>query len=144
VVGSVTHCAGYRACAVGRAEAFAAIGIDAEPHEPLPDRVLPLVAGERERAALAVLAADVPAVCWAKILFSAKEAVFKAWSPATGRWLGFTDAELTIDRDGTFAARLLVPVPGEVPAGYRGRWLVERGLIVTAVVVPAAAPVSRP
>src|SRR5260370_38373827 len=36
VVGSMTHCDGYRACAIGRADAYAAIGIDAEPHELLP------------------------------------------------------------------------------------------------------------
>jgi len=133
-VGSMTHCDGYRACAVGRAEAFAAIGIDAEPHEPLPDGVLAMVASERERTALAMLAADVPGVCWAKLLFSAKEAVFKAWSPATGRWLGFAGAELELEADGTFAARLL-----DAP-GYRGRWIVARGLIATAVVVPVSRP----
>jgi len=44
VVGSMTHCKGYRACAIGRAEAFGAIGIDAEPHEPLPGGVLLMVA----------------------------------------------------------------------------------------------------
>ena len=90
--------------------------------------------GERERTALAMLAADVPGVCWAKLLFSAKEAVFKAWSPATGRWLGFADAELELDADGTFAARL-VDAPG-----YRGRWIAARGLIATAVVVPLSRP----
>ncbi|MBO0877952.1 MAG: 4'-phosphopantetheinyl transferase, partial [Pseudonocardia sp.] len=33
-VGSMTHCAGYRAAAVARASDVAAVGIDAEPHEP--------------------------------------------------------------------------------------------------------------
>src|SRR5689334_11846907 len=41
IVGSITHCDGYRAAAIGRADAFAAIGIDAEPHETLPGGVLP-------------------------------------------------------------------------------------------------------
>jgi len=135
VVGSLTHCDGYRACAVGRAEAFGAIGIDAEPHEPLPGGVLAMVASERERAALAGLAAEVPGVRWAKILFSAKEAVFKAWSPATGRWLGFADAEVDLDAGGTFAAR----VAGSAGGGrYTGRWIAGHGLVVTAVVVPVS------
>src|SRR5712691_12919940 len=34
--GSITHCAGYRACAAGPAAAVAAVGIDAEPNRPLP------------------------------------------------------------------------------------------------------------
>ena len=140
VVGSMTHCKGYRACAIGRAEAFAAIGIDAEPHEPLPAGVLAMVASEAERAALACLAAEGPGVCWDKVLFSAKEAVFKAWSPVAGRWLGFTDAELALDPGGAFTARLLVPRPDEVPAAYRGRWIVDRGLVATAVVVPVSRP----
>ncbi|MBX6384282.1 MAG: 4'-phosphopantetheinyl transferase, partial [Microbispora sp.] len=34
-VGSITHCSGYRAAAVAPAHLARAIGIDAEPHEPL-------------------------------------------------------------------------------------------------------------
>ena len=100
VVGSMTHCDGYRAAAVGRTEAFAAIGIDAEPHAALPDGVLAKVASESEQMALARLARQAPEVCWDQMLFSAKEAVYKAWSPATGRWLGFTDAEVELDPAG--------------------------------------------
>jgi enterobactin synthetase component D / holo-[acyl-carrier protein] synthase len=149
VVGSMTHCNGYRACAIGRTDAFAAIGIDAEPHEPLPDGVLAMAASERERAALAKLAADDPGVCWAKVLFSAKEAIFKARSPATGRWLGFADANVEINADGTFAARLAGPrtsaggartSAGGAVTVYHGRWLVGHGLIATAVVVPVSRP----
>ena len=138
----MTHCDGYRACAIGRAEKFAAVGIDAEPHAALPAGVLPMVAMESERSALAVLAAQAPGICWDRILFSAKESVFKAWFPATGRWLGFAGAEVTIDSAGTFAASLLVPGPvvgGRPLTTYHGRWIVERGLITTAVVVTGDA-----
>ena len=140
VVGSLTHCDGYRACAVGLADAIAAIGIDAEPHAALPDGVLPMVAGEPERAELDVLAAADPATCWDRILFCAKESVYKAWFPATGRWLGFGDAAVTIDRSGGFTARLMVPGPlvgGRPLTAYHGRWLVDRGLIFAAVTVSA-------
>jgi 4'-phosphopantetheinyl transferase EntD len=142
VVGSMTHCDGYRACAIGRAEMFAAIGVDAEPHLPLPGGVLPTVATESERPALAALAAHTQEICWERILFSAKESVFKAWFPATGRWLGFAGAEVTLDPAGTFAARLLIPGPevgGRPLTTYHGRWTVRHGLIVTAVVVPRGA-----
>ncbi len=144
IVGSMTHCDGYRAAAIGMSGAFAAIGIDAEPHAPLPDGVLARVASESERAALARLAVQAPEFCWDRMLFSAKEAVFKAWSPATGRWLGFTDAELELGRDGRFAARLLVagPLAGDRPlTTYHGFWAVSRGVLVTAVTVAAAANV---
>ena len=146
VVGSLTHCDGYRAAAIGRAGKFAAIGIDAEPHDVLPGGVLPMVASDSERSALAALAAHRPGICWERILFSAKESVFKAWFPATGRRLGFAGAEVTVDPAGTFAARLLVPGPvvsGAPLTTYHGRWTVERGLIATAVVVPADAQAAR-
>jgi len=139
VVGSMTHCDGYRAAAVATSDAFAAIGIDAEPHAPLPDGVLARVASESERAALAWLATQAPESCWDRMLFSAKEAVFKAWSPATGRWLGFTDAELELGLDGRFTARLLVAGP---LTSYHGLWAVSRGVLVTAVTVPAADSVQ--
>jgi 4'-phosphopantetheinyl transferase EntD len=133
-VGSMTHCDDYRACAIGLTETVAAIGIDAEPHEALPDGVLAMVGSEQERAALAELAAAAPGTFWDRILFSAKESVFKAWSPITGRFLGFRDAELMLDPSGTFRARLLMPGP---VTAYDGRWIVKHGLIATAVVMPA-------
>ncbi len=43
VVGSMTHCAGYRGAAVARTADLTAIGIDAEPNEPLPAGVLDLI-----------------------------------------------------------------------------------------------------
>ncbi len=141
VVGSMTHCDGYRAAAVGGSEAFAAIGIDAEPHSPLPDGVLARVASQSEQMALARLATQAPEFCWDKLLFCAKEAVFKAWSPMTGRWLGFTEAEVELDPDGGFAARLLVAGPlvgGRPLTTYHGFWAVGKGVAVTAVAVPVA------
>jgi len=141
VVGSMTHCDGYRAAAVGRSEAFAAIGIDAEPHAPLPDGVLARVASESEQITLARLATQAPEFCWDKILFCAKEAVFKAGSRMTGRWLGFTGAEVELVPDGGFAARLLVAGPlvgGRPLTTYHGFWAVGRGVAVTAIALPAA------
>jgi 4'-phosphopantetheinyl transferase EntD len=116
------------------------IGIDAEPNGPLPDGVLDLVAGAPEQAMLAALAAADPGVHWERLLFSAKEAVYKAWYPLTGRWLGFPDARVRIDAAaGSFRAEVLVPADradGGAPLDtMEGRFLVERGLVVTAVAV---------
>jgi 4'-phosphopantetheinyl transferase EntD len=141
VVGSITHCAGYRACAVARDRDVVTIGLDAEPHDTLPDGVLGAVASDAERSVLRTLAAAAPGVHWDRMLFSAKESAYKAWFPLTHRWLGFEDAHVTIDpADGTFTVRLLVDGPavnGAVLTGFRGRWLVSDGLIVTTIVVPA-------
>lgn len=141
VAGSITHCDGYRACAVARQTELLAIGIDAEPHAPLPDGLLPDIARPEERPPLAALARARPDVHWDRLLFSAKESVYKAWFPLAERWLGFEDARLEIDPGaGTFSARLLVegPVVGGAPLnGFDGRWLVRDGLVLTAIAVPA-------
>ncbi|WFE39417.1 4'-phosphopantetheinyl transferase superfamily protein [Micromonospora sp. WMMD998] len=140
VVGSITHCAGYRAAVVARAAALAGLGVDAEPHGPLPDGVAEAVTTAGEPAHLAALRAADPATHWDRLLFSAKESVYKAWYPLTGRWLGFEDAALTIAPGGRFAARILVDgarADGGPPLRVLdGRWLVAGGLVVTAVVVP--------
>jgi len=145
VVGSITHCAGYRAAAVARDGEVVTIGLDAEPHEKLPPGVLEAIASPGEQARVAALAAARPDVHWDRILFCAKESVYKAWFPLTRQWLGFADAAVDIDPvHRTFAARLLVDGPvvnGVVLTGFEGRWLVSDGLIGTAIVV-AAAPTT--
>ena len=139
VAGSITHCRGYRAAVVAHSAELATIGVDAEPHEPLPQGLLGDVARPAEQQRLAELAAKTPAIHWDRLLFSAKEAVYKAWFPLARRWLGFEDAALTIDpHERTFAARLLVPGPlveGAELTGFDGRWLVREGLLLTAIAV---------
>lgn len=50
VVGSMTHCADYRAAVLARDTDLAMIGIDAEPDLPLPEGVLESIALPRELA----------------------------------------------------------------------------------------------
>lgn len=141
IVGSLTHCDGYRAAVLGYAMQVRSIGIDAEPNGPLPDGVLDAVSLPQEREWLATV--DPAVVHWDRLLFCAKEATYKAWFPLTGRWLGFEDAHITFaggeDGTGTFHSELLVPggtADGSVPlVAFDGRWLVSDGLIVTAISV---------
>ncbi len=144
VVGSITHCAGYRAAAVAREREVVTLGLDAEPHDQLPAGVLAAVSSGPERDRLDALAAKRPDVHWDRMLFCVKESVYKAWFPLTRRWLGFEDASVDIDPEaGTFTARLLVPGPslnGAEVDQFDGRWLVSNGLIVTAIAVTAGEP----
>ncbi|HEX2823210.1 MAG TPA: 4'-phosphopantetheinyl transferase superfamily protein [Streptosporangiaceae bacterium] len=139
VVGSMTHCAGYRAAAVARDRDVLTLGLDAEPDDRLPEGVLNAIATADERARLCALAAAAPEPSWDRLLFSAKESVYKAWFPLTRRWLGFEEAAITINpSDGTFTARLLVPGPvldGRQLTGFTGRWLARHGLVLTAIAV---------
>ncbi|MEU9132631.1 4'-phosphopantetheinyl transferase superfamily protein [Kitasatospora sp. NPDC048540] len=136
VVGSMTHCAGYRAAVVARAGDLRTVGIDAEPHEPLPDDVLEVVALPQEHSRIAELTAERPAVHWDRLLFSAKESVYKAWFPLTRRFLEFEEADITLEVDGTWSARLLVDgttADGGPLLGFHGRWLVQDGLLLTVI-----------
>ncbi|MEV7525768.1 4'-phosphopantetheinyl transferase superfamily protein [Streptomyces sp. NPDC091371] len=146
VVGSITHCEGYRGAVAARASSLAALGIDAEPAGPLPKGVLSLIASAKERAHLAALTTADPSLSWDRIFFSAKEAAYKAWYPATGIWLGFREATLTLSPTGTFKATLHPPVPPPVDPVYEGRWLAGPALVLTAVAravpQPALATIS--
>lgn len=140
VIGSITHCAGYRGAAVARASSALSVGIDAEPNIPVPQSVLASIADPRERNWIEHLRATTPELCWDRLLFSAKESVYKAWYPLTRAWLDFTDAVVAVDPPRErFTARLRVPGPvihGSPLTGFSGRWAVHDGLILTAVVVP--------
>ena len=130
VVGSMTHCAGYRAAAVARAGDLLSVGIDAEPHAAITSEVLDLIQRDDERAHVRALKDSHPGLHWDRILFCAKEAVYKAWFPLTHRWLDFADVSTTLHPDGTFSARADL-------RSFSGRWLVENGLVVTATSVGA-------
>jgi 4'-phosphopantetheinyl transferase EntD len=143
VVGSITHCEGYRACALARVEDLASLGIDAEPDGPLPAGLLSDIALPSERRWIGATAGLRPECNWDRLLFCVKESIYKAWFPLTEAWLGFEDAVVTIDpRRGTFFARLLVPTPstaGRDLTRLTGRWSARDGLLFAAVAVPAAA-----
>lgn len=137
VVGSITHCSGYRAAAVGRAGDFETIGIDAEPNLRLPPGVLGVVALPVERERVRLLLREAPGPCWDRLLFSVKEAVFKAWFPLTGARLDFEDAEVAFAAAGRFSVRLrLPPRPGGDPPRLAGRWSVAAGVLATAIALP--------
>ncbi len=147
VVGSITHCAGYRAAAVANTTHIVTIGIDAEPNCALPDGVLEKIAIGEELIWLREFRSTSPGVCWDRLLFSAKETVYKAWFTLARRWLGFEDAAITVDPIScTFSVRLLVPGPlwaGGPLTGFAGRWLVCAGRLLTAIALPPQPPPVR-
>lgn len=138
VVGSITHCAGYRACAVARSDEIVTIGIDGEPHAALPDRLLPRITRPEELPALARLHQEQPQIHWDRLLFSAKESLYKAWFPLAERSLGFEDSIIEFDRARrSFKVELLVPGPveGDALRDFAGRWVVDRGIVATAIAM---------
>jgi 4'-phosphopantetheinyl transferase EntD len=142
VVGSITHCQGYRACAVAHASDLAMLGIDAEPNAALPAGVLTAIATDAELAHVRSLSRDLPSVPWDRLLFSAKECVYKACFPYVRRLLDFDAAVLTFDASAsTFSARLRVSVPLPGPERLQtlsGRWLAREDLLLTGMALERA------
>jgi 4'-phosphopantetheinyl transferase EntD len=140
IVGSLTHCEGFRGAVVGRRTEVRSVGIDAEPHGVLPKGVLGAISLPVERAELEALPGGLH---WDRILFCAKEATYKAWFPLTHRWLGFEDAHITFEVDGTgsagtFRSKILVDPAAEFGpplTALAGRWTVRGGLALTAIAL---------
>lgn len=139
LVGAITHTDGYVAAAVAHSEAVWSIGLDAEADDRLPEGVERRIIRPDEQHLLAPSDAGVAAVD--RLIFSAKEAVYKAWFPLTGQWLGFLDARLELDTAAQrFVAHLTVDPPmidGRLLHAFEGRYASVGGIIVTAVEVPA-------
>jgi 4'-phosphopantetheinyl transferase EntD len=125
--------------------AYRSVGIDAEPHGPLPDGVLDAVSLPVEREWLAAAGKD-SALHLDRLLFCAKEATYKAWFPLTERWLGFEEAHIRFEFDGgaaggahgTFHTDLLVSgqtLDGPPLSGFDGRWLIADGYVLAAIAV---------
>jgi len=98
VVGSITHTAGFCAAAVAWRRELRALGLDAErPIGSSRGEIMRLVATPTEAAWLARLPEQRQATGSA-LVFSAKEALYKAQFPLTREFLDFTDVELQLDR----------------------------------------------
>lgn len=133
VVGSLTHCRGFRAAAVALREHVRSVGIDAEPHEPLPHGVLDAIADDGEKEHVRLMRAAHPAMHWDRMLFSAKESIYKAWYPVVRHRLTFDEARIRFAPDGSFTADLVMSPTTPWPT-MAGSWQVEDGVLATSVV----------
>jgi 4'-phosphopantetheinyl transferase EntD len=90
IVGSLAHDSLVAVAAVARSTDVMAVGIDIEPAEPLPAELLDLVATPWEQQRIA----DDP--FRGRLLFAAKEAVYKAVYPIDGNFLDHHDVRVDL------------------------------------------------
>jgi 4'-phosphopantetheinyl transferase EntD len=137
VVGSITHCSGYRACAGGRIDDVRALGIDAERYRPLPKSVQKRLMSSAEGSHLRQLRRD-DGPLWETLLYCSKEAVYKAWYAYTGRRLLPGDTLVQFDpKSNDITAEMRPSGVMHKGAGDRtltGRWVIERGLALVAIM----------
>jgi 4'-phosphopantetheinyl transferase EntD len=138
VVGSITHCPGYCAAAVAKSGRIVSLGIDAEPNQALPDGLINEIAREEEISFAKSFGRTN--MNWDRLLFSAKESIYKAWFPIMRSWLDFKEARVVIEPDqGIFFVEIIPthPVNMHLIEGVRfhGRYCFVRGYVMTSVVM---------
>ena len=134
VVGAISHAAGVVTAAVALRSDCGGIGIDLEHRGRYFPELVDLIAFGDERTA--IRGAEDP-VAAALELFSAKESIYKAFSPRVGRYFGFAAARVRWVDD-NIVARLVEPLDPSYPADrdipVSVGW--ADGMAVTAVALP--------
>lgn len=126
--GSIAHAAGLAIAALRRG---APLGIDIEPDAPLAPDLWPLICQPDELAALPFPDRGH----YVRLIFSAKEAVYKAQFPLTGTVIGFDALSVRLTDTG-FSARFCRPVGGFTTGqGIPGRIARANGVILTGVAL---------
>jgi 4'-phosphopantetheinyl transferase EntD len=140
-VGSISHCEGFCAAVAATRKEASSLGFDAEPAQPLPEEVKELVCGPADHQAAGTRLQADP--LWPTIVFSAKEAAYKAQFPLSREVLGFEAAVVLPDgscdeRGGTFRVRFGPGAPCHLHhLAFQGVWRLLAGLVLTAVWLPA-------
>ena len=121
LAGSIAHCDACCIAAVALQELYETLGLDIEPATPLASDLIEVICTPTERA---WLANEPDPGLAAKVIFSAKEAVYKAQYPLTGKIIGFDAVTLDFDDDrfGVIAGPELTTMKGAI--------LIQEGLIL--------------
>jgi 4'-phosphopantetheinyl transferase EntD len=137
-VGSITHDREVSIAVAARSSVYRGIGVDVEPDEPLTPGVARRIWSDEEAAA-AQAGAVVPLESAPKLVFAAKEAVYKCQFPVTRSYVGFQDVSIELHAraapgTGTFTA-LFNASFGPLTAGFRcdGEWRRAHGKLFAAV-----------
>jgi 4'-phosphopantetheinyl transferase EntD len=140
MTGSLSHSATLCAVVVASTARFAVLGFDIECISDVPSSILPSIAEPEE---IGDLSRQFSFAILPAILFSAREAIFKAYNPVTDHHLEFKDITLEISGS-DFCAKFNRP---DIPRFFgrdtvEGRFAFTNNLIVSLVAVPSEAPAS--
>lgn len=131
VVGSISHCGESAGAAVARSDHIEGIGLDIELREELDEALVPMICRADERA---YLAARDGRLRLAKLIFSAKESIFKCIWPSVRRFVDFQEVSIDLDLDhNAFRARARsAGLPADLVGRLRGRIGRAGELLVTS------------
>ena len=132
IVGSISHTGSICVAAVGRESQYSGVGLDIEPDEPVESDIGRVVCREGEHDWVAEATGDERGRR-TRIIFSVKEAVYKAFYPRTREFWSFQDVLVSIDlEEGRYRAQL--PESAGI-AEVEGRVQRRDGWIVAALAV---------
>jgi len=141
IVGSISHTTGFCAVAVGRGRDCRSIGLDVEVDLRVTAELYPQFLTSAEQTWLSGRPPDM-ADRLATLIFSAKEAFYKAQYPMTAEWLEFADIEIDLPAEpsnvgdiGVRSTRRLM-LESLIPGPWLGRYGRFDGLVATGVAFP--------
>ena len=134
-VGSMAHCRDFRAAAVARSANFEAIGIYAEPHEPLTSSLINAIAMPTEIHLFPSITKI--GIASERLLYCTKEAVYKPWHPITKHYLDFTDVAINLNPNRTFTGSGTNDSDAGLLARTSGRRAASKGIVLASVFVLA-------
>ncbi|MBV1884298.1 MAG: 4'-phosphopantetheinyl transferase superfamily protein [Pseudomonadales bacterium] len=132
IAGAITHSADQCYAAVALKSNIKSLGIDVEESEPLQSNILKMICTPEEIKWLSSLK---DGLFWAKLIFSAKESIYKTYFPICHSYLDFLEATLEIDRaNETFSATILVDTCDTLGTQtLEGRFTITDNFVYTAV-----------
>ena len=134
VVGSISHCDGRALAAAARIEVAGGLGVDLELRAPLEPAVLELVCTPVERDWLAQAESGDAA----RLLFAAKESIYKCLWTRVRRFIDFQEVTVHIDiRSDTFSAEPAdTLLDGDLLRNLNGRFQQLENFWVTGCYLP--------
>ncbi|VAW95228.1 hypothetical protein MNBD_GAMMA22-7 [hydrothermal vent metagenome] len=108
IIGSITHCKGYYAAVVSFNKFIVGIGIDAELNMDISQKLILTTQTENEIFTNTKISNKSPNFFLNKLVFSAKESVFKFLFPIVKRYIKFKEIEINLNiNKKTFSVILL-------------------------------------
>lgn len=136
LTGSISHTDTHCLAAVTRIGETRSLGLDLEPDLPLEPDLWPEICTDAEQRWLASQPVAEQGRL-ARLIFSAKECVYKAQYPLTGEVLGFDAFEIALDpQTGSFTATARQHIPPLAPGDrFQGHILCQDAVIVTGMAI---------
>ncbi len=137
LIGSIAHCEQVALAAAARQTDLLGLGLDVESRGDLEAAVEALICQPQELSMLARLG---QAELDSRLLFSAKEAVYKCLWPTVRRYIDFLDVGLQLNSESrSFCIASATNLPMDLSGRLRGRYLVSEDLIFTCAYLESSA-----